>query len=267
MKQYLTIILAATTASLLSVTAVAKDNTTCKADASAMDSDRVNESPSEKLHTAIKASDFVGMSVDNYQKEKLGKVDNILLDMQSGRIVAIVVSSGGFLGVGNELSAVPPTALSFSENRDTLLLDTSKEKLSAAPRFKADEWPDFSQPMYSESVYRAYNRSPYFSVNKMPDVDNSARNKRDHMLTPFDQGNSQADIDTTAQIRKAILAGKNMSINASNVKVITNKGKVALRGPVKNAEEKRMIGEIANRIARAENVDNQLEIPLETSGE
>ena len=56
-----------------------------------------------------------------------------------------------------------------------------------------------------------------------------------------------------------------MSVNAQNVKIITKDGQVTLRGPVKTAEEKRLIGEIAERIARAENVDNQLEVKLTTS--
>ena len=97
--------------------------------------------------------------------------------------------------------------------------------------------------------------------NKEPD--NSARNERDRdarTKTPLDQGNSKADVTTTAEIRKEIVATKDMSVNAKNVKIITNTGKVTLRGPVNTDEEKRLIGEIANKIARAENVDNQLEV-------
>jgi len=93
--------------------------------------------------------------------------------------------------------------------------------------------------------------------------DNSARNERDRdsrTKTPFDQGNSKADVTTTAQIRKEVVGTKDMSVNAQNVKIITNTGKVTLRGPVNTDEEKRLIGEIANKIARAENVDNQLEV-------
>lgn len=82
----------------------------------------------------------------------------------------------------------------------------------------------------------------------------------DRTLTPLDQGNSQADMDTTAQIRKEVIAGKGMSVNAKNVKIITNRGQVTLRGPVNTAEEKRLIGDIAIRIALLENVDNQLEV-------
>ena len=54
--------------------------------------------------------------------------------------------------------------------------------------------------------------------------DNTGRNIRDRdgaTLTPLNQGNSKADVDRTAQIRKDILARKNMSLNANNVKIIT----------------------------------------------
>ena len=100
------------------------------------------------------------------------------------------------------------------------------------------------------------------------DADNTERNVSDRSsqtLTPLDQGNNKADLATTAQIRKEIVAAKNMSVNAQNVKIITNAGKVTLRGPVNSAEEKRLIGAIADKLARPENVDNQLEVKIVTS--
>jgi len=51
-----------------------------------------------------------------------------------------------------------------------------------------------------------------------------------------------------------------MSTTAKNVKIITLNGHVTLRGPVNTADEKNRIAEIANRIASAGNVDNQLEV-------
>ncbi|MHB1081292.1 MAG: DUF4142 domain-containing protein [Prosthecobacter sp.] len=100
------------------------------------------------------------------------------------------------------------------------------------------------------------------------DADNTERNMRDRdarTLTPLDQGNSQPDLDTTAQIRKEIVGGKDMSMNAKNVKIITNTGRVMLRGPVNSAEEKRIIGEIAERVAKAGNVTNQLEVKSDSN--
>ena len=100
------------------------------------------------------------------------------------------------------------------------------------------------------------------------DADNTARNARDRdssTLTPLDQGSSEADVSTTAQIRKEIIAGKDMSVNAQNVKIITNIGKVTLRGAVNSDAEKRLIGEIAGRVASADNVTNQLEVKSDAS--
>ena len=219
--------------------------------------------PVSRLSQVQKASKIIGTSVKNLQDEKLGQVDNLFVDVASGRIVAVIVSSGGFLGLGDELSAVPPTALRFNADRDVLKLDTTKEMLSRAPHFKANEWPDFGEATYADGVYRAYNVEPYFTTNVTSEPDNTARNVRDRnslTLTPLDQGNSKADVSTTAQIRKGILAAKDMSRNAKNVKIITANGRVTLRGPVDTAEEKRLIGVIAIDIAQVENVDNQLEV-------
>lgn len=94
-------------------------------------------------------------------------------------------------------------------------------------------------------------------------ADNTSRNTRDRgqdTLTPLDQGNSQSDTDTTAQIRKAITDRKGLSINAQNVKIITDNGHVTLRGPVDSSEEKRIIGDIGKRIAQPAHVDNQIEV-------
>jgi sporulation protein YlmC with PRC-barrel domain len=220
--------------------------------------------PASRLSQVQKASKLMGAPVKNLQDEKLGNVENLLVDLPSGRIVTVIISSGGFLGMDDELSAVPPTALRFNTDRDTLQLDTTKEMLGNAPHFKANQWPDFAQPDYATGVYRAYKVEPYFTTG----ADNTAVNVRDRnerTLTPLDQGNSQADIDITAQIRKEIIATKEMSVDARNVKIITKDGRVTLRGPVNSAEEKRLIGQIAERIANPGNVNNQLEVKLTAS--
>jgi sporulation protein YlmC with PRC-barrel domain len=222
-----------------------------------------------RLGYVQKGSKLIGMNVKNLQDEKLGKVDNLIVDLPAGRLVTVIVSSGGFLGLGDELSAVPPTTLRYNAEHDTVLLDTTKEALAKAPHFKSSEWPDLSQPGYAEGVYRAYNVEPYFTTTSGADVNNTARNARDRdnqTLTPGDQGSSASDVETSRQIRKEITATKDFSVNARNVKIITANGRVTLRGPVKNEEEKRLIGEIAGRIAQAQNVDNQLEVQLTPTG-
>jgi len=92
--------------------------------------------------------------------------------------------------------------------------------------------------------------------------DNTAVNARDRSSTaktPIDQNENQKDIDITASIRKRVVAEK-LSSNAHNAKIITQDGKVTLRGPVASEDEKKQIEEIATDVAGAANVDNQLEV-------
>jgi len=92
---------------------------------------------------------------------------------------------------------------------------------------------------------------------------NTAMNARDrdpNSITPLDHGSSNVDTNTTATIRKNVMALRGISVDAQNVKIITQNGKVTLRGPVKTAEEKRLINEIASSQVRPQNVNDQLEV-------
>ena len=122
-----------------------------------------------------KASTLRGISVVNFQHEELGKVDNLIVDLTAGRIVAAVISSGAFIGLGDELSPVPPAALRYDAQRSTLQLNASKEALLRAPHFKADQWPDLGQPGSAGSIYRSYGVRPYFTSTSVDDEIHAAR--------------------------------------------------------------------------------------------
>ena len=77
--------------------------------------------------------------------------------------------------------------------------------------------------------------------------------------TADDQGGSQADRETTAKIRKAIVEDDSLSVAAHNVKIITRDGKVTLRGQVRSAEEKAAVAAIAEDVL-GDAVDNQLTV-------
>jgi hypothetical protein len=85
------------------------------------------------------------------------------------------------------------------------------------------------------------------------------RDKSDTALTPMDQHNNQADLDITQKIRQAVMADGSLSFTAKNVKIITQNGKVTLRGPVNTAEERSAIEAAARKVAGAQ-VDNQIEV-------
>ena len=92
--------------------------------------------------------------------------------------------------------------------------------------------------------------------------DNTGRNVRDRgdTVTSGDQSESKADRSTTQKIRQAVVTDDSLSMMAQNVKIITVDGGVTLRGPVKNDGERTKIGAMAEQVAGAGKVQNQLEV-------
>ena len=191
------------------------------------------------------------MKVKNNPGDTLGTVDTLMVDLPAGRLVAVIVSSGGVLGIGNDLLAMPPALFVVNERNKTLDADITLDTLKGAPHFRASEWPNLGEAEYVETVYQAFNVSPYFRSDKAP---------KPQALTPLDQGNSKADITVTAEIRKALLREADLSVNGKNAKIITINGKVTLRGAVDNEGERDQIATIAGQIAGAGNVANELVI-------
>lgn len=68
----------------------------------------------------------------------------------------------------------------------------------------------------------------------------NSRDRNDAPVTPTDQGGG-ADRDITAAVRKAVMGDGPLGYDAKNVKIITQAGKVTLRGPVKSEAEKTKI--------------------------
>jgi hyperosmotically inducible periplasmic protein len=93
--------------------------------------------------------------------------------------------------------------------------------------------------------------------------DNTATNERDRSgetKTSGDQSNSSADLKTTQAIRQALMKDGELSTTAKNIKVITANGHVTLRGPVKTAQEKAKIDQLAKSAAGGAQIDNQLDV-------
>lgn len=93
--------------------------------------------------------------------------------------------------------------------------------------------------------------------------DNSAVNARDRdagAITAGQQSNATSDVELTRKIRRAVVADHSLSMMAHNVKIVSDKGNVTLRGPVKTEEEKTAIASKAEAIAGTDKVDNQLEV-------
>ena len=134
MKRKLQIIACASAASLLAFSALAQKTLNPQTAETTSSRQHLTQACSERLNGAAKATDIIGMTVKNYQNEKLGKVKDLAVDVESGRIVQVILSTGGFLGMGNTLNAVPPGALRHDAADNVLHLNASKANLAAAPQ-------------------------------------------------------------------------------------------------------------------------------------
>ena len=99
--------------------------------------------------------------------------------------------------------------------------------------------------------------------NEKTKPDNTAINERDRSgetKTSGDQSNGSADLKTTQAIRQALMKDGELSMTAKNIKVITANGHVTLRGPVKTAQEKAKIDQLAKSAAGGSQIENQLDV-------
>jgi hyperosmotically inducible periplasmic protein len=91
-------------------------------------------------------------------------------------------------------------------------------------------------------------------------ADNTARNKDQAGPTADNQKMNPADREIVQKIRKSIQLDKSLSTYAHNIKIISQDGKVTLRGPVRSEDEKNNLQAKAVEVAGDGNVTNQLEI-------
>lgn len=92
---------------------------------------------------------------------------------------------------------------------------------------------------------------------------NSAVNVRDRApdaMTADQQSNTKSDLAITSEIRRAVVKDQSLSMLAHNVKIVSENGKVTLRGPVNTKKERVAIARAARAVAGRGNVDNQIEV-------
>ena len=89
----------------------------------------------------MSALTVTGDSVKNSAGEDLGRIEDLVIDVQSGRVNYAVLSFGAFLGVGGKLFAVPWEALELDAESHAFILDIEKAALSDAPEAEPVYWP------------------------------------------------------------------------------------------------------------------------------
>ncbi|SPB18196.1 PRC-barrel domain-containing protein [Caballeronia novacaledonica] len=125
----------------------------------------VGEGPGPNVMAASTLEDTTVITSDD---EDVGKIKDIMLDVPSGRVAYAVLSSGGFLGIGDTLRAIPWNALTLDTDQKVFRVDITAERIKSEPGFDKDHWPSMADVSWGLSLHRYYNRTPYWSSASEP---------------------------------------------------------------------------------------------------
>ncbi|MET0216978.1 MAG: PRC-barrel domain-containing protein [Burkholderiales bacterium] len=127
------------------------------------DAQPVVDGRQNELGPRVIATDTLkGDDVVNTAGDKLGTLDDIILDVPGGRIAYAVLSTVGFLDTGDKLLAIPWRALTLDPESKCFILDVSKERFERAPKFDKDHWPAIADKAWAREVHTYYRARPYY---------------------------------------------------------------------------------------------------------
>jgi sporulation protein YlmC with PRC-barrel domain len=117
----------------------------------------------QKFRRTLGASTLIHDRVVNLAGEDIGRIEELMVDVVSGRVAYAVLSFGGVLGFGGKLFAMPWSAITVDEIKQRFLVNVTRDALEKMPGFDKDHWPDLSDLDYANGVYRQWGVTPYWT--------------------------------------------------------------------------------------------------------
>ena len=92
----------------------------------------------------ISSEKVEGTAVYNNAGDKLGSVDDLVIDKRSGQVRYAVLEFGGFLGMGTDRYPLPWNMLKYDTSREGYVVPIDKDKLENAPKYSHDDMPTYT---------------------------------------------------------------------------------------------------------------------------
>jgi sporulation protein YlmC with PRC-barrel domain len=108
----------------------------------------------------VSSSDVNGTAVYGVDGTKVGAIDHLMIDKQSGKIAYAVMGFGGFLGMGEDYHSIPWAALHYNTNLEGFSTNITPEQLEGAPA-RPDDW--YNNREWERSAYDYYGL-PYYWI-------------------------------------------------------------------------------------------------------
>lgn len=99
----------------------------------------------------LRASNLEGMKVVDMQGKEIGEIDDIILDLNGGKVHAAVLGFGGFLGIGEKNYAFPVTDLKPGREDNQVTMNIDKEALEDREGFSKTQWPGMDDEYWSRT--------------------------------------------------------------------------------------------------------------------
>jgi sporulation protein YlmC with PRC-barrel domain len=109
---------------------------------------------------AFMVEKIIGSKVINVKGETLGKIEDLVVDIDTGRILYVVLDSGGFWGIGTKLFPVPWESLAALPLEGIFFLNQSKEQMEKAPAFEKKNLPDMGDIHWGAGIFKHYGIPP-----------------------------------------------------------------------------------------------------------
>lgn len=100
----------------------------------------------------VRASEMLGYNIENSAGDDVGEIEDIVVDLNSARVLYAVLSFGGFADLGENFYAVPLRTLNFNHEAEAFALDVDETMLQNAPSFSMDDWPNNINPNLGEEA-------------------------------------------------------------------------------------------------------------------
>ena len=110
------------------------------------------------------ASSMAGNVVRNLEGDTLGKIEELMIDLDDGRVTYAVLSFGGFLGMHEKLVAVPWDALTLDLDAHEFILNIDRDRLESAPGFNKESWPQMADRQWAQNIHEYYGHRPYWDA-------------------------------------------------------------------------------------------------------
>jgi len=230
----------------------------------------------------LKASSIIGLAVRNETGVRLGKVQDLIVSMNSHSVPFAIVEYGGALGIGQTRVAVLLTALKWSSESKDMILTATKDEFESASTAPTGGWMAVAGEDWLKNVDRFYGQpsltgqSRYErqetsgTVEGREMVRNPAERKAATDLLNQPPASSQDSTTPTTGLTNDYVTSKvnalirqNLGAGARDIRVTVKNGLVTLQGKIANEKQKQALENQIKALAGVDRVEDQLGISPE----